>query len=785
MRINKSNLIKLFSLTAVFVVAVIATFLLNSPHAQAGVPGDLECHWVDSEKIICTYNSNLGVDAASSRENETDCSGTNPYTCVDFHFQAAESAAFGQPVFKGGDDNIRWIYFTTGEANAIYYVDTGDPAPAQNAPTNARVSNVSKSQTAAEGNKCSILNPGTCDGYDEAGLDTAAFNEKAAELAELEELSKTCESKAPLGFIFCPVLEAITEGIGALIGGANVVQGQRQGLLIDFLKLPVLTVSQPNALNSVLQAMINVANVFYVIIFLVLIFSSSLPFGLDNYTVKKMLPKFIAAVILTQFSSLICAIVIDIFNLLGLLVPNIIFALTQNAPGGVTGIDGIGAGLQETLQAGLVVGAVAWGLTVGWIIILVFAIIALVAAFIAVIYMIIRFMVLYVLVLLSPLAFASWVLPGTEKFFYSWWKNFIRLNAVFMVITGLLATSIVLARVLSAPSTNTGPGAGVGIDKLIAALLPIAALLLIPKTLKWTTDGMNKLASGVLGAVPGGVNKAGTAGAKSAGKATKEGVQNKAAESKFGQTKVGGAIAGGGFGALLGTRGGKRRVAAREGQLRSERAQEAAIEHGKYRSSLGPELEGVKTASENKWAAQGITGHELNKRVAKDVRNFEVSRASALVAETGKSKSARFALMAQAAQSGDTATLQALQMVMTPQDWAEGVNNNYGAFDGVAPYRTHGFDAQGNSTGGIESDVSKLSYAQLNDLGGGMQAEIGTTHMDHLDGQVFIDASKDVAGRSKVNPKLRQNAVAWAAANPGHPKAAQINSVLDAQGNWK
>jgi hypothetical protein len=104
---------------------------------------------------------------------------------------------------------------------------------------------------------------------------------------------------------------------------------------------------------------------------------------------------------------------------------------------------------------------------------------------------------------LSPIAFVSWVLPGTEKFFKQWWTNFIKLNAMFVTIMAMLSASIVLSAILA-----NIPGASNG--ALIASVIPIIALLLVPKTLKWTTQGMNAIATGAL-------NAAGKAG----GKATK------------------------------------------------------------------------------------------------------------------------------------------------------------------------------------------------------------------------------------------------------------------------
>ena len=227
MRIKKISLTKFLSLIAVFAVTAIAAFLLNAPQTKAASPEGLECHWVDSGHIICTFGSGAIGDALNDREGETDCGGIDlTYECKDLEYNASESASFGHVVFGSGDDRL---YFTTDEANAGYFWQNGESTPAAAAATNVGVSKVSNAKTAAEGNKCSILKTGNCDGFDQSGLDTTAFNASVAELADLEEAAKTCESKAPLGFIFCPIFTAITEGIGALIGGAGVVQGQRQG----------------------------------------------------------------------------------------------------------------------------------------------------------------------------------------------------------------------------------------------------------------------------------------------------------------------------------------------------------------------------------------------------------------------------------------------------------------------------------------------------------------------------------------------------------------------------
>ncbi len=75
--------------------------------------------------------------------------------------------------------------------------------------------------------------------------------------------------------------------------------------------------------------------------------------------------------------------------------------------------------------------------------------------------------------------------------------------------------------------------------QLMAIMLPIVALLAVPKALKWTTKGMSALAGGALGAIGGKMGAAGRGMGKQAKKQGQKGVkygQEKTAE--FGKTKL-------------------------------------------------------------------------------------------------------------------------------------------------------------------------------------------------------------------------------------------------------
>lgn len=530
-------------------------FMLNNQNKALAISRNWACQWNSADVIDCHKPSGItqgiydGIKAAESwSANNNPFNGTGQSTsgfsdwitgvetsynsaacvpggdiCNKFYYQAEASFKNGYPVYchtgsgstfiNGGDEGCLHFFntlnpvlpwHTSNDSKVINPIDPGE----QDNPNFWRVGKI-ENASEQSGNACSYLLPTKCDihndgTYNGKPLDAAAINnfkQSISSAQAIKSLKNACEGKAPLDFITCPIYKGVTNSIAGLIGNDDST-GTRKGLLISFLTFePLQTgVNGQSALQQIVNNVVGLANLFYIVIFLVLIFSSSLPFGLDNYTIKKTLPKFIGAVIMTQFAYLICGLIIDFFNLLGSLVPNIIFGL-QNITS-VVSLPSTSGGSTLALQAGLGItvgaGFAAAGVivsSIGWFLLMVIAIAALLGLLVAFVFIVLRYLVLYILVLLSPIAFAAWVLPGTEKFFKLWWKNFIRLNAMFPMITGLLAVSILVSRLIVANqlSGNTG-----GALTLLGMLIPIVALLAIPKTLKWTTDGMSALASGTL-----------------------------------------------------------------------------------------------------------------------------------------------------------------------------------------------------------------------------------------------------------------------------------------------
>lgn len=339
----------------------------------------------------------------------------------------------------------------------------------------------------------------------------------------------TCNAKGgALSFIFCPVLNGIAGSITWLIRPDNDFG------LVKLLQLPPLKAGTPSGdvVSKVLGNIIAVVDLFYILLFLVIIFANAIPLGIDNYTVKKALPRLIVAIILTQFSFLICSLAIDIGNVLGFGVPSLLFSATAGVPqfagaGSVGDLTSAIATMSPFLAgAGVFIPMLA---TIGIIVLVILFVVVAFGILVAFFWLMARYLIVYFLIFLTPLAFAAMVLPGTQKYFKMWGEESIKVLLTFPIVTGMLAGSIVISRILSnvlgaqqlqAGGTYANPGE-IGIREIMVGLIPIIALLAIPKTLKWggkLSTAVGGAIGGYLGAKAGAAKSAAVGGAKSVGK---------------------------------------------------------------------------------------------------------------------------------------------------------------------------------------------------------------------------------------------------------------------------
>ncbi|GDX62942.1 hypothetical protein LBMAG34_4760 [Candidatus Saccharibacteria bacterium] len=564
---------------------------------------------------------------------------------------------------------------------------------------------------------------------DNKELDPNQLNNKIDEESEtkVNDTVKACEEgTGGVSIVVCPVVNLLVRGITRLtLGGGGQEDGQRKSPLISFLAVdpPRASINgDATPLANVVNNVVIIANSIYILVFLVLIFGSSLPFfTAQNYTIKKTLPKLIIAVILTQFTLPITGIVIDFFNLLGYAIPNILLAIGQ-VPDTVTGAGDttskVGAGIGFSITSGL--GIAGTGSIVlagfGWIFIIGFLLAALISVIVAFVYMIIRYFLIYVMILIAPLAFVAWVIPGTEKFFKQWWTDFIRLNAMFVTIMALLSSSVVISAALTAQNAKDPNGTGIGI---LPAVMPIVALFLIPKTLKATTKGLSALSGAVLGAAGAATGKA-TSKAKEAGKAQIQEQRGAAAAAAFGKN----------------TSFGRTRAALLQGKLPTAKGQ---FQAGQKASAFNAEQRKIANESLQ------FQGSNLDfGSYQRELRNIASGKGSAVLKAKKGDRNVQIAAGNILAQQGDVEHIRAMlgggtvgtgadavtyaPGTIDPQTLSEFVQPSFGDLKSAAPDLTNGGNPnafEGLSAEKIASlDASSIKeMSKYHDPGGGGAAK--------------------------------------------------------------
>ncbi len=175
----------------------------------------------------------------------------------------------------------------------------------------------------------------------------------------------------------------------------------------------------------------------------------------DAYTIKKVLPRLVAAIILIQLSWFLFTGAIAITNVVSFGLEALIAApfggfealkieniLTgNNINFGVSLVAAAGIGAAGVIGAG---GFLALGT---------FILMALLVGFFV---LILRRIMLIALLLLAPLALVAWILPGTQRLWKMWWDNFSKLLLMFPMILVMLIAGRAMAEVAASSETSDG-----------------------------------------------------------------------------------------------------------------------------------------------------------------------------------------------------------------------------------------------------------------------------------------------------------------------------------------
>lgn len=287
------------------------------------------------------------------------------------------------------------------------------------------------------------------------------------------------DNSLDFGWIICPGVNILTKAID---GVASIVAGS--------LKWTIIADDAQNGNNliEIWKKIRNIANIALVIAFIIALYSYATSAGnaFRAYTLKNLLSRLILVAIAIHISFYICAAAADVSNIIGNSIYELITSKMTSTGGDFA------TSLINTFQVitGVVAVVVLVALNFSTILTTVVLILAIIM---------LRQVALITLLLFSPIAFACYLLPNTEKWFKKWWDAYFKLLIVFPFFTTAWGASRLISNVMTLSGHS---------NVIVITVCSIAPLLAIMPIFQMTGAMMGKLTAMAQGAAnKSGMNK--------------------------------------------------------------------------------------------------------------------------------------------------------------------------------------------------------------------------------------------------------------------------------------
>lgn len=331
--------------------------------------------------------------------------------------------------------------------------------------------------------------------------DTVSDNDSANDAKQ----SYCQENGGFLSWMLCPTIADGAATASGLLGSITDLTTTHKSIIEQFS-------DQGSAIYKAWSSFRNLANIGFVIMLLVVVFSQVTNLGISNYNIKKILPKLIITAVLVNFSYLILGVAIDLSHIIGNGIGSAIRtiageSMSAEASAQASSIVSKIAGM--VTGAGLIGGGVAIATTGPALIlpVVLFVITTVISVFFGFVMLTIRQAAIIMVIVLAPLAMVLYALPNTAavtKKYISTLKALLMLYPMFVLATsaGALASTIIVGTSTDMPML------------IVGGLLNVLPYFAIPSMTSKSLAGLGAITSGfdkIRGGALKGVGMAGGA----------------------------------------------------------------------------------------------------------------------------------------------------------------------------------------------------------------------------------------------------------------------------------
>jgi hypothetical protein len=263
-----------------------------------------------------------------------------------------------------------------------------------------------------------------------------------------------------------------------------------------FLVVKPLSFDDKSPIYLVWSYMRSLANIVFIIFILVVVYSQVTTVGMSNYGIKKTLPRIIIAALLVNLSYIICAIAVDLSNIIGDQLHSVFMSIRDQAIS--AGALDITLGFKDLFIAAGGAGLGVLGITIAggisgvWFLIAPVLLGAGLALLAAILTLAARQAIIMLLVIVSPLALVAYLLPNTERWFKKWYETGLKMLIIFPAFSLLCGGAELAGWAITASAQN-----------IIQVVLGLAVQT-IPLVF---TPILAKLSGSLLGSIQSAMNK--------------------------------------------------------------------------------------------------------------------------------------------------------------------------------------------------------------------------------------------------------------------------------------